>query len=91
MSKKSESVSQIIEQYKNDINTIMTDIESALTDNGFEFTSNNKKTEFVIKSTNREEVLNLIYQTLNLPVNVIDVFVSVKKSNHYTYIRQKIK
>ena len=91
MSKVTESVSRLIECYKDDVQSIMEDIETALTDRGFEFTSNTKKTEFIIMSTNKEEVLDLIYTNLNLPKNVINVFVSVKKSNNYTYIRQRVK
>lgn len=91
MSKTSDSVSNMIERYKDDVHSIMSDIELALADNGFEFTSNKKKTEFIVMSTNREEILNLIHNTLKLPEKVTDVFVTVKKSNHYTYIRQRVK
>lgn len=91
MSKSSDSVSQLIECYRDDVQSIMSDIESILTDRGFEFTSNTKKTEFIIMSTNKEEILDLIYTNINLPTNVTDVFISVKKSNHYTYVRQRVK
>ena len=91
MSKTSETVSNMIERYKDDIDSIMNDIETALVDNGFEFTSNNKKTEFIVKSTEWEEILNLIHNTISLPKIITNLIISVKKTKKNTYIRQRIK
>lgn len=91
MSYKSDSISRLIEKHKDTLDVIMPSIESALSDGGFEFTSNSKKTEFVVTSTDRETIHTLVIDTSSLPELVTDLLIQVKESKNKVYIRQRVK
>ena len=91
MSMKSDSIGVLIDRYRDQLDSVMLDIESALSDSGFEFTSNSKKTEFVVLSTDREMIHSLILTTVSLPELVTDTVINIKESNNKIYIRQRVK
>lgn len=91
MSMKSDSIGVLIDRYRDQLDSVMLDIESALSDSGFEFTSNSKKTEFVVLSTDRETIYSLILTAVSLPELVTDTVINIKESNNRIYIRQRVK
>lgn len=91
MSMKSDSIGVLIDRYRDRLDSVMVDIESALSDGGYEFTSNSKKTEFIVLSTDRETVHTLVLNAVSLPKLVADTVINIKESNKKIYIRQRVK
>lgn len=91
MSVKSNSIKKIIELHRDTMDSIMPTIEQSLMDKEYEFTSNIKKTEFVIKSDDVEGIRSLILDETNLSKQIIDVLITIKKYKNKVYIRQRVK
>lgn len=91
MSVKSKSIKQSIELHRDTMDSIMPTIEKSLRDNNYEFTSNTKKTEFVINTDNKERIRSLVLDETNLSKNDIDVLLTIKEYKGKVYIRQRVK
>ncbi len=91
MSVKNDSIKNIIELHRDTMDSIMPAIESSLKDKKYEFTSNTKKTEFVVASASIDEIYSLVLDVTGLTKRNIDVLMVIKKYKDKVYIRQRIK
>lgn len=91
MSVKNDSIKKSIEVHRDTMDSIMPAIESSLKDKDYEFTSNIKKTEFIIKSTDVEGIRSLILDVTNLSKTDIGVLLTIKKYKESIYLRQRVK
>ena len=92
MSKRNDAIMSLMYSKKYIFDHIMDNLENTLIDRGLNYTTNSKKTEFVVKDVKDEcELIDELQRCSELSHDEFTTVIQIIKNNEKLYIRQKIK